>query len=201
MIDHFHAAVLLDPKLADDDVVDTTGGVCPGVCFIKSAETNEQEAKMKITTEDAATKGIKTHQTACALTWGAPVWWFLWALLLCSFPKTSVWGRWNHGRRNPPQGPRHERHWLEGDGLPALTPTGSPSHLWWRTEVRSALKLVYYWSHTHLYICCWAQCLTWSAHTFRPAVGWKASQSSPTVTLQLTRQMLQHTNDRNFFNY
>lgn len=39
VIDHFHIAVLLNPKLTNNDVVDTTGGVCPGVRFIISAET------------------------------------------------------------------------------------------------------------------------------------------------------------------
>lgn len=49
VIDHFHAAVLLNPKLTDDDIVDTTGGVCPGVGFIISAETKKQRVKTKVT--------------------------------------------------------------------------------------------------------------------------------------------------------
>lgn len=47
VIDHFHAAVLLNPKLTNNDVVDTTGGVCPGVCFVISAETWKQKGKDK----------------------------------------------------------------------------------------------------------------------------------------------------------
>lgn len=43
VIDDFHAAVLLNPKLTDDDVVDTAGGVCPGVGFVISAETKRQK--------------------------------------------------------------------------------------------------------------------------------------------------------------
>lgn len=38
VIDHFHAAVLLDPELAHDDVVHAAGGVGPGVGFVMSAE-------------------------------------------------------------------------------------------------------------------------------------------------------------------
>ena len=41
VIDHFHAAILLNPKLTNDDIVDTTGGVCPGVGFIISAKTKK----------------------------------------------------------------------------------------------------------------------------------------------------------------
>lgn len=38
VIDHFHVAVLLNPKLPDNDVVDTTGGVGPGVGLIIPAQ-------------------------------------------------------------------------------------------------------------------------------------------------------------------
>lgn len=47
VIDHFHAAVLLNPKLTNNDIVDTTGGVCPGVGFIISAETKKQKSEDK----------------------------------------------------------------------------------------------------------------------------------------------------------
>lgn len=49
VIDHFHVAVLLNPKLTNNDIVDTTGGVCPGVGFIISAETKKQKIKTKVT--------------------------------------------------------------------------------------------------------------------------------------------------------
>lgn len=45
LIDHFHVSVLLNPKLADNDVVDAAGGVCPGVCFIISAQVKNQQVK------------------------------------------------------------------------------------------------------------------------------------------------------------
>lgn len=48
MIDHFHIAVLLNPKLTNDDIVDTAGGVRPGVGFIISAETQKQKVKRKV---------------------------------------------------------------------------------------------------------------------------------------------------------
>lgn len=38
VIDHFHAPILLNPKLTNNDVVDTTGRVCPSVGFIISVE-------------------------------------------------------------------------------------------------------------------------------------------------------------------
>lgn len=47
VIDHFHVAVLLNPKLSNNDVVDTAGGVCPGVGFIISAEIEKQPVKTK----------------------------------------------------------------------------------------------------------------------------------------------------------
>lgn len=46
MIDHFHIAVLLDPKLTNNDIVDATGGVCPGVGFVVSA-AKQQMVKRK----------------------------------------------------------------------------------------------------------------------------------------------------------
>ena len=49
VVDHFHIAILLDPQLAHDDVVDTTGGVCPGVCFITSAEKERANMSQQIT--------------------------------------------------------------------------------------------------------------------------------------------------------
>lgn len=45
VIDHFDVAVLLYPKLTDDDVVHTTSGVCPSVGFIISAGTNMKKVK------------------------------------------------------------------------------------------------------------------------------------------------------------
>lgn len=36
VVDDFHIAVLFNPEFAHDDVVHTTGGVCPCVCFIVS---------------------------------------------------------------------------------------------------------------------------------------------------------------------
>lgn len=50
VIDHFHAAVLLDPQLTHDDVVDAAGGVGPGVGFIMSAEANKQT--VNVSSED-----------------------------------------------------------------------------------------------------------------------------------------------------
>lgn len=47
VIEHFHAAILLNPKLTDDNVVDATGGVCPGVRFVISTETKKHSAKEK----------------------------------------------------------------------------------------------------------------------------------------------------------
>ena len=44
VIYHFHTAILLNPKLTDNDVMDTAGGVCPGVAFIISAK----KVKMKL---------------------------------------------------------------------------------------------------------------------------------------------------------
>lgn len=38
VIDHLHAAVLLDPQLTHDDVVHAAGGVGPGVGFVVPAE-------------------------------------------------------------------------------------------------------------------------------------------------------------------
>lgn len=49
VIEHFHAAILLNPKLTDDNVVDATGGVCPGVRFVISTETKKHSAKEKKT--------------------------------------------------------------------------------------------------------------------------------------------------------
>ena len=49
VVEHFHVAVLLNPKLANDDVVDTTSGVCPSVGFIISAETKKKPVKTKAT--------------------------------------------------------------------------------------------------------------------------------------------------------
>lgn len=46
VIDHFDVAVLLNPKLTDNDIVDTTSGVCPGVGFIISAGTNMKKVKV-----------------------------------------------------------------------------------------------------------------------------------------------------------
>ena len=43
VIDHFHLAVLLDPKLAHDDVVDAAGGVCPGVRLVVPTQRREKE--------------------------------------------------------------------------------------------------------------------------------------------------------------
>lgn len=43
VIDDLHAAVLLDPKLADDDVMDAAGGVCPGVGFIVPLEEDREK--------------------------------------------------------------------------------------------------------------------------------------------------------------
>lgn len=69
VIDHFHAAVLLNPKLTNNDIVDTTGGVCPGVGFIISTETKKKKIKTKVNL-----KGTKADsQSSLALTWAAPV--------------------------------------------------------------------------------------------------------------------------------
>lgn len=38
MVDDFHVAILLNPKLTDDYIVHTTCGVCPGVGLIVSME-------------------------------------------------------------------------------------------------------------------------------------------------------------------
>lgn len=46
VIDHFDVAVLLNPKLTDDDIVDTTSGVCPSVGFIISVGTNMKKVKV-----------------------------------------------------------------------------------------------------------------------------------------------------------
>lgn len=40
VVDDFHVAVLLNPKLADDDIVHAACGVSPGVGFVVSMETN-----------------------------------------------------------------------------------------------------------------------------------------------------------------
>lgn len=40
MVDDFHVAILLNPKLSDDDIVHATCGVCPGVRLIVSMEKN-----------------------------------------------------------------------------------------------------------------------------------------------------------------
>lgn len=40
MVDDFHVAILLNPKLTDDDIVHTTRGVCPGVGLTVSMEQN-----------------------------------------------------------------------------------------------------------------------------------------------------------------
>lgn len=40
MVDDLHVAILLNPKLTDDDIVHTTCGVCPGVGLIVSMEKN-----------------------------------------------------------------------------------------------------------------------------------------------------------------
>lgn len=47
VIDNFHAAVLLNPKLTNNDVVDTTGRICPGVGFIISAEKKKKKQRVK----------------------------------------------------------------------------------------------------------------------------------------------------------
>ena len=47
VIDHFHLAVLLDPKLAHDDVVDTAGWVCPGVRLVMPTQRGEREERVK----------------------------------------------------------------------------------------------------------------------------------------------------------
>ena len=46
VIDHFHLAVLLDPKLAHDDVVDTAGGVGPGVRLVVPTWRREKEERV-----------------------------------------------------------------------------------------------------------------------------------------------------------
>lgn len=45
MVEHFNVAILLNPELTNNDVVDTAGGVCPGVGFVISAETREATSK------------------------------------------------------------------------------------------------------------------------------------------------------------
>lgn len=49
VIEHFHAAILLNPKLTDDNVVDATGGVCPGVRFVISTETKKSTQQRRKT--------------------------------------------------------------------------------------------------------------------------------------------------------
>lgn len=40
MVDYFHVAILLNPKLTDNDIVHTTCGVCPGVGLTVPMEKN-----------------------------------------------------------------------------------------------------------------------------------------------------------------
>lgn len=48
MIDHVHTTILLNPKLTNDDIVNTTCGVGPGVGFIISEkkEAKDRESQM-----------------------------------------------------------------------------------------------------------------------------------------------------------
>lgn len=43
VIDHFNIAILLNPKLTNDDVMHTTGGVCPSISLIISAEVKRKK--------------------------------------------------------------------------------------------------------------------------------------------------------------
>lgn len=108
MVDDLHAAILLNPKLTDDDVVHTACGVCPGVGLIVSVEKNAW-GQWGITQQ--VHSRLKTE-----LTWAAPAWSHPWVQLLYSSPKTWVWGKWSRGTQNPPGDPQLERHWLGGDG-------------------------------------------------------------------------------------
>lgn len=65
VIDHLHAAVLLNPKLTDDDVVHTTGRVRPGVGFVVPVEKTAVDGGGK---RDEA--GLQPAE--CAATWAAP---------------------------------------------------------------------------------------------------------------------------------
>lgn len=65
VIEHFHTAVLLNPKLTDDDVVHTTGGVCPGVGLIISASTKMQQG-LAISTLRWCTPWKESNQTCSA---------------------------------------------------------------------------------------------------------------------------------------
>lgn len=64
VVDDLHVAILLNPKLTDDDVMHTACGVCPGVGLVVSMETNawgewgvRQQVHSRLKTE---------------LTWAAP---------------------------------------------------------------------------------------------------------------------------------
>lgn len=46
---HFHVPILLNPKLTNNDVVDTTSGVRPGIGFIISAEVDNQPVSIQLT--------------------------------------------------------------------------------------------------------------------------------------------------------
>lgn len=85
VIEHFHAAVLLNPKLTNDDIVHTTGGVCPGVGLIISAKTKMDDAHLK---RIPIRRALQLQDRSP--TWAAPAWWVLWAQLRCSSPKISV---------------------------------------------------------------------------------------------------------------
>lgn len=68
VIDHFHAAVLLNPKLTDNDVVHTAGGVCPGVGFVVPVE--EFQLRGRGDTKPGLQPGLQPAD--CAATWAAP---------------------------------------------------------------------------------------------------------------------------------
>lgn len=86
VIDHFHVAVLLDPKLANNYVVDTAGGVCPGVRFIMPTQRRDtvvdlpqvypsfplmlpsrDEPKCQHSASGAALSLVKTGHCSCSL--------------------------------------------------------------------------------------------------------------------------------------
>lgn len=55
MVNYLHISVLLYPQLADNDVMNTTGGVSPGVGFIESRGRRQEKQKTFTPVPDSST--------------------------------------------------------------------------------------------------------------------------------------------------
>lgn len=122
VVDHLHIPILLNPQLAYDDVVNTTGGVCPCVGFTVPERKKKKVSNLK--------KQTWLHRFRFVLTWAAPAWWCLLARPPHSCPRTSAWGRWIHETQSSASDLQRGRRWREGGGSPAPIWAWSPGRLW-----------------------------------------------------------------------